>query len=137
LCKELGPSLLDCAQLGLMKQLPRWNNNKNNINEHQSSPTELLQAISIVDSIVRSLVMVTGMINSTAMKVFFGINNCTNNFGTSPNTGTYSTDILETSSSSHQQKQNIIYKLLPRLPTLGIRSLWDIHNPTSILHRAY
>ena len=65
LCKELGPSLLDRAQLGPIRRLPRL--------KDQPSEEQLVRSLSIVDSILRSLVMDASIVNTAAMKVFLGI----------------------------------------------------------------
>jgi hypothetical protein len=65
LCKELGPALLDRAQLGPIRQLPRW--------ADRPTPGQLHRSLSVVDSILRSLVMDAPMVNSASMKVFLGL----------------------------------------------------------------
>jgi Protein ENHANCED DISEASE RESISTANCE 2, C-terminal len=67
LCHELGPTLLDRAQIGLIRQLPR-------INKGRSIPPSALErSVSIADGILRTLVMDAAIVNAASMKVFLGI----------------------------------------------------------------
>lgn len=68
LCKELGPALLDRAQMGPIRQLPRLQETNN-----RPTQSQLLSSLSVVDSILRSLVMDAAMINCLAMKDFLGL----------------------------------------------------------------
>ena len=65
LCKELGPALLDRAQMGPIQQLPRL--------DQKPTRTQLQASLSTVDSILRSLVMDAAMINAASMKAFLGL----------------------------------------------------------------
>jgi len=63
LCQEL--TWIDPAQLGPIRQLPRL--------AIRPTTLQLQASISVVDSILRSLVMDASMVNATCMKVFLGL----------------------------------------------------------------
>lgn len=103
LCKELGPSLLDRAQLGPIKQLPRWIN--------KPTPFELQNSLSIVDSILRSLVMDVAMVNAQAMKAFLGLLN---------------------DSTKEQARLNDF----DTIPILSSLPFWKLHDPEIVITRS-
>lgn len=103
LCKELGPSLLDRAQLGPIKQLPRWIN--------KPTPFELQNSLSIVDSILRSLVMDVAMVNAQAMKAFLGL-------------------------LSHPTKRQARLNDFERIPILSSLSFWNVHDSEIVIARS-
>jgi hypothetical protein len=65
MCQELGPSLLDRAQLGPIRRLPRLRD--------RPRQTDLLSSLNIVNSVLRSLVMDASMVNASSMKTFLGL----------------------------------------------------------------
>lgn len=66
---ELGPHLLDRSQLSPLRRLPRL--------KDQPNAKALRQSLSIVDSMLRSMVMDAAMVNATAMKNFLGLSSST------------------------------------------------------------
>ena len=64
LCQDLGLDSLS-SQLGLVRSLPRW--------QHKPSSSEMIKALSVADSILRSLILDAAMVNSKGMKSFLGL----------------------------------------------------------------
>jgi hypothetical protein len=74
LCQELGPALMDRAQMTRpIQQLPRLNSSDNKEQAVPPTRAQLQASLSTVDSILRSLVMDAAMINAASMKVFLGL----------------------------------------------------------------
>jgi len=111
LTKELGPSLLDRAQLGLIRRLPRLS--------QKPQPTALTQSLSVVDSILRSFVMDAAMVNTNAMKAFLGLSSSQHAVSPKASSSSWKTVKVSNSSSISQT----------------LRQWWSAHDAVSVLSR--